>query len=202
MKTILFVDWENFKKKLESVFEKEKRPNKPNWHEYDFSGLFNCVLQEIKIDRKIFYAAKLNIYPFSEKKSKTLIEKQRLLKTYLEKQGFKFIFAGRVRANINKNNFGKKWVSFREKGVDVRIGIDMTRMAYDKELKTAILASSDSDLQPAVKELKRRNVECIYLGFETEPNKGMSYTTKRTILIRNSEVLKFCPQKLFNTRTK
>ena len=198
MKTILFVDWENFKKKLESVFKKENIANKSNWNEYDFSGLFDSALQGIKIDRKIFYAAKLNVYPFSEKKSKVLIEKQRLLKTYLEKQGFEFIFAGRVRANVNKNNFGKKWISFREKGVDVRIGIDMTRMAYDKELKTAILASSDSDLQPAVKELKRRNVECIYLGFETDPNKGLSYTTKRTILIRNFEVLKFCPQKLFN----
>ena len=198
MKTILFIDWENFKKKLESVFKKDNITNKPNWHEYDFFGLFDCVLQGIKIDRKIFYAAKLNVYSFSEKKSKALIEKQRLLKTYLEKQGFEFIFAGRVRANINRNSFGKEWMSFREKGVDVRIGIDMTRMAYDKELETAILASSDSDLQPAVKELKRRNVECIYLGFETEPNKGLSYTTKRTILIRNSEVLKFYPKKLFN----
>ena len=141
METILFIDWENFKKKLEFVSEKENIANKLNWHEYDFFGLFNCVLQGIKIDRKIFYAAKLSVYPFSQKKSKVLIEKQRLLKTYLEKQGFEFIFAGRVRANINTNSFGKKWVNFREKGVDVRIGIDMTRMAYDKELKTAILAS-------------------------------------------------------------
>gem|GEM_PF-6371518 len=28
-----------------------------------------------------------------------------------------------------------------------------------------------------------------YLGFEFNPNKGLSYTTNRTILIRNSEVL-------------
>ena len=87
MKNILFVDWENFKKKLESVFKKENIINKPKWHEYNFSGLFDSALQGIQIDRKIFYAAKLNIYPFSEKKSKTLIEKQRSLKTYLEKKG-------------------------------------------------------------------------------------------------------------------
>jgi len=58
-------------------------------------------------------------------------------------------------------------------------------------MKTAIIASSDSDLQPAVKELKKRGVEQVYLGFEIDPNKGLSYTTNRTILIRNAEVLKF-----------
>ncbi len=73
----------------------------------------------------------------------------------------------------------------------------MVNMARDGELKTAILASSDSDLQPAVKSLRKRNIECIYLGFEMEPNKGLTYTTSRTILIRNSEVLKFLPPKLF-----
>jgi len=116
----------------------------------------------------------------------------------LESQDFEFIFGGRVRGNIKILKRGKKFVSFREKGVDVRMAVDMVGMAYRKELKTVILASSDSDLQPAVRELKGIDVECIYLGFEIEPNKGLSYTTDRTILIRNSEVLKFLPQKLFN----
>lgn len=62
-------------------------------------------------------------------------------------------------------------------------------MACDKELKTAILCSSDSDLQPAIAELRKRNIEVIYLGFENQPNKGLTFTTNRTILIRNSEVL-------------
>jgi uncharacterized LabA/DUF88 family protein len=73
----------------------------------------------------------------------------------------------------------------------------MLNMACDGELKTAILASSDFDLQPAIRSLRKRNVECIYLGFEMEPNKGLTYTTSRTILIRNSEVLRSLPSKLF-----
>jgi len=39
--------------------------------------------------------------------------------------------------------------------------------------------------------LKNRGIERIYLGFEIDPNRGLSYTTDRTILIRNSEVLRF-----------
>jgi len=198
MNNILFIDWENFRKKLNAVLEKEKISIKPKWYEYNLSGLLSQVLQGIKIDKKKFYAAKLSIYPATEQKSKELITEQRLLKTSLENQGFEFIYGGRVRANEGTNKDGRKFIVFKEKGVDVKIAVDMTRMAYRKELKLAIIASSDSDLQPAVKELRENNVECIYLGFELEPNKGLTYTTNRTILIRNSEVLQFLPQKLFN----
>ena len=104
--------------------------------------------------------------------------------------------------NVNWNNKGKEILIFREKGVDVQIAIDMVKTAFKDELKIAILASSDSDLQPAVKELKeirelkQKGIEIIYLGFEMDHNKGLGYTTDRTILIRNSEVLEFFPQKL------
>lgn len=64
--------------------------------------------------------------------------------------------------------------------------------AADKIVQTAILCSSDSDLQPAIKELRKRNTEVIYLGFEINPNKGLTYTTNRTILFRNSEILEAC----------
>lgn len=196
MKIILFIDWENFKKKLEAVFEKEGI-NRPKWNQYNFLGLLNKVLQRIEIDQKRFYVARLSIHPSTEEKSKKLIEEQRLLKATLENQGFEFIYGGRVRGNVVESK-KKGFVNFREKGVDVKIAVDMVGMAYRKELKTAILASSDSDLQPAIKELKGLDIERIYLGFEIGPNKGLSYTTDRTILIRNSEVLEFLPQRLFN----
>jgi uncharacterized LabA/DUF88 family protein len=121
-------------------------------------------------------------------KSEELIAKQRLLKRSLENQGFEFVFAGKVRGNIDERT-GK--IIFKEKGVDVRIAVDMLSIARDGVLDKAILASSDSDLQPAIKELGKRNTACIYLGFENYINKGMTYTSQRTILIRNSEVLKY-----------
>ncbi len=84
---------------------------------------------------------------------------------------------------------------FREKGVDVKIAVDLVALACDKKLKTAILCSSDSDLQPAITEIKKRGIEVIYLGFEINPNKGLSFTTNRTILLRNSEVLESIQKK-------
>lgn len=123
--------------------------------------------------------------------SKLPIEEQRLLKTHLEKQGFDVIMAGSVRGQMTDDPKGKKVLVFREKGVDVRIAVDMVTLACDGKAGTIILASSDSDLQPAIKEVRDRKVECIYLCFEAQPNKGISYTTNRTILMRNSEVTEF-----------
>ncbi len=85
----------------------------------------------------------------------------------------------------------KKLLVFKEKGVDVKIAVDMVVAACDKTATEIILASSDSDLQPAIQETRERGIKCAYLGFETQPNKGISYTTNRTILIRNSEIMEF-----------
>lgn len=187
---ILFIDGENFKAKLSAVF-KEAKKAKPNWEEYDFAGLLNKVLAEMKIDRKIFYFAKIKEHPSTIKKSKLLIEEQRLLKNHLEKTGFEVILSGRVRGQFEEGIFGKKILVFKEKGVDVKIAVDMVSLTCDKKVEEIILGSSDSDLQPAINEVKSRGVRCIYLGFESSYNKGLSYNTGRTILIRNSEVFEF-----------
>lgn len=190
MKTILFIDGRNFIDKINSILN-------PNGEEdidfsiYNFKGLIDKVLTKINIDRKIFYFGKLIKHPETIKKSEELIEKQRKLKTHLEEQGFEVTLAGRVRGHIEKCVKGHETLTFREKGVDVRIAVDMITLACNEELQTAILGSSDSDLQPAIKELRKRKVERIYLGFENNPNKGLTFTTNRTILIRNSEVAEF-----------
>lgn len=137
--------------------------------------------------RMIFYAARLREHPETKEKSKELIKQQRILKTSLEKQGFEFIIAGNVRAQM-VGGHTKGALVFREKGVDVRIAVDLVSLACDGHLHRAVLCSSDSDLQPAVAELRKRDIEVVYLGFEMNPNKGLSYTTNRTVLLRNAEI--------------
>jgi uncharacterized LabA/DUF88 family protein len=190
MQTFLLIDGENFKGKIRTVF-KDLGKEKPVWHQYDFKGLLDEVLAGINLNRKIFYFAKVKEHEKSRDKSKQLIEEQRLLKTHLEKQDFEVILSGRVRGQMEENHNGKPVLVFKEKGVDVKIAVDMVSLSCDKRAKTIVLGSSDSDLQPAVKEVRDRKVECIYLGFENAPNKGLTFTTSRTILIRNAEVVEF-----------
>jgi len=190
METILLIDGENLKGKMRAVFKDANKP-KPVWQEYDFKGLFDKVLAGLEINRKVFYFARVKEHEASLEKSKQLIEDQRLLKNHLVKQGFEVILSGRVRGQMEDGIGGKKILVFKEKGVDVKIAVDMVSLSCDKKVKEIILASSDSDLQPAINEVRNRKVSCVYLGFEAQPNKGMTYTTNRTILLRNSELFEF-----------
>lgn len=192
MKTILLIDFENFRKNAESVFA-AKKIKKPSWHLYDFKGLFQKVLNGTHVDEMVFYYAKIVEHEETKEKSRQLVEERRLLKNNLEKQNFKVVVAGRVRG-FKENNAHFKLTNkliFKEKGVDVKIAIDMVLYVVDGLAKTIILGSSDSDLQPAIHEVKKRKGNCIYLGFEASSNKGMAYNCGRAILIRDSEILEF-----------
>lgn len=195
MKTILFIDGRNFISKISYILNSNKNKN-TDFSIYNFKDLMGKVLSGIAVDRRIFYMGKLIEHPDTLDKSKKLIENQRKLKTHLENQGFEVIITGRVRGYVERCKEGHKNLIFKEKGVDVRIAVDMINLSHKGELKVAIICSSDSDLQPAIKSLKENNVERIYLGFENSPNKGLTFTTNRTILIRNSELEENLPKKL------
>lgn len=183
---IFFIDGENFFHKLEEVLKHEKnKKNRTALASIDLGELFKEPLKGFDISAKRFYAAKLHFHPETKKKSQELIKFQRKLRNRLISQGYEFIIAGNVRAQKVDNK-----IFFREKGVDVRIAVDLISLACDGKLKTAILCSSDSDLQPAIQELRVRGIEVVYLGFETNPNKGLTHTTNRAILLRNHEVIK------------
>lgn len=186
MSSNLSIDGENLRHYIESVLKGKGYRNK-SINNIDLSKLFKNVLKGLDISAKTYYSAKLHIYPeFPKyiKKSKDIIRQQRILKTELEKNGFNFVISGHVRAFKIKNE-----VVFKEKGVDVRIAVDLVSTACDKKVDTVVLCSSDSDLQPAVKEAKARGLKIVYLGFEINPNKGLMYTCDRSIIIRNSEIV-------------
>jgi len=190
MSSSLFIDGENLRHYIEDVLEQNGHKSK-KINDVNLPKLLNNVLKGIDVKKRIFYSAKLHIYrEYSRylEKSKDLILKQRVLKTSLEKNGYEFIISGHVRAFKVRVN-GKEAVIFKEKGVDVKIAVDLVSNACDKKGSTVVLCSSDSDLQPAIKEARFRGLEIIYLGFEINPNKGLMYTCNRSIIIRNFEVM-------------
>jgi len=189
-KVALFIDGENFRHFIESSLVK-KGYKKTDYSilDIDINELFRLPLDNFNIIKKIYFSGKIQIVKGTEKNSKILASKQRFLKTKLEKQGYEFIIAGHVRPQtIIKNK--KEEIIFKEKGVDVRIAVELIKAAVDKSYNTVILCSSDSDLQPAIKEARNRGLKIVYLGYESMPNKGLTYTTNKTILIRASEVVK------------
>ena len=130
-KTILFIDGENFLHKIEDLLKKESvKIKKGDLSKVNLNFLFKKTLEKYTVTRKIFYAAKLHFHPKTREKSIELILFQRYLKANLEKQGFEFLIAGNVRAQEVKVDSKTKLI-FREKGVDVKIAVDLVAFSAD-----------------------------------------------------------------------
>lgn len=119
---------------------------------------------------------------------------QKELSRALSGQGVDYIVAGQVRMQeAVKNRRGKLIRAvFREKGVDVRLATDMLDAACEKRLDNAIILSSDSDMLPIITELKKRNINVIYLGVEGSINESLITATHRTITISAETAHKIC----------
>ncbi len=82
-----------------------------------------------------------------------------------------------------------KYVRLREKGIDVKIAVDLLSGAYENEFSEAIIVSSDTDLIPAIMIIRERLYKKVtYIGFaipdpagedHTEPTRAMLYSTDR-----------------------
>ena len=91
-------------------------------------------------------------------------------------------FKGKVKEifkNVGKNK--PIWHKYNFKGL-------LDKVLQDIEINKSIFyfAKIKENIQTREKSKQR-----VYLGFESHPNKGLTFTTNRTILIRNSEIIEF-----------
>ncbi|MCL2002120.1 NYN domain-containing protein [Candidatus Saccharibacteria bacterium] len=191
----LYIDGENFLFKAKDILKAAKLiKGKPDITHLKMSHLRNILDQEGKIEKVQFYAAKLHKHHNSRsllKKSELLIESQRRLKRYLTNDVVDFILSGHVRLQsyIAANRNHSEEAIFKEKGVDVRLAIDMLTDVCDGKVKVAFLASSDSDMVPVVREMQARKCRVVYVGFATQPNQGLIATCDQSILFRDEEII-------------
>lgn len=194
-KTIVYVDGENFLFKVADILKESGHiQHKPDIIKFYFSRLKKSAFTEFNIDSIRFYAAKLGQHketPALYEQSKRLIDSQRRLKRSLTNDGVEFVLSGNVRLQevIPAQKGQKEKYLFKEKGTDVRLAIDALANACDGDVGTVVLVSSDSDMQPMVSEVRRRGVKVVYVGFEIQPNMGLSYRCDQTILLRKSEII-------------
>ncbi len=188
MKTYLYIDGQNFLARIRTILRRRGIQD-ADITTYDFWGLLNHVFKNEKVDLATIYFAKVHAEERTKEKSEELIEREKALKEHLERQGIKYVTGGVVRTRVRGEE-----VTFEEKGVDVKIAVDMLTDAVDNGVKTIILGSSDSDLQPAVAALKARGITVIYLGFQARKNRGLVATTERAVMIDNQTVERFYPK--------
>lgn len=71
----------------------------------------------------------------------------------------KDLLAGSITsADLTESDFT---ISFEQKGVDMRIGIDIASLTYKKQVNQIILIAGDSDFVPAAKMARREGIDFI-----------------------------------------
>lgn len=101
-----------------------------------------------------------------------------------------------------------KYKRSREKGIDVKIAVDLMVGAIDNKYDTAILVSSDSDLIPAIDWVRRRGRKKVeYVGFSLEgtpskeptvPTAIMIYATNVQRVLTEADIRQFVKPTLFS----
>ena len=194
-KTKLYIDGENFLFKVADILKNHKLiEDKSQITQINLPYLVSKFPKHPKIRDINFYAARLHKYTeseFIEEKSDLLIESRKQLEVYLTKNQVNFITAGHVRLQdfTPATKKTRESATFREKGVDIRIAIDLITNVCDRKVKTAYLLSSDSDMNPVIHEARHRRARVIYVGFADNPNHGLSATCNQTILLTDENIL-------------
>lgn len=71
----------------------------------------------------------------------------------------KKLFRGSIAlSDIKESDFA---IDVKQKGVDMRIGIDISSLAFKKQVDRIILISGDSDFVPAAKQARREGIDFI-----------------------------------------
>ena len=77
----------------------------------------------------------------------------------LKKDATKDVLSGkRSLDGLTENDFE---ISFNQKGVDMRIGLDIASLSYKKQVNQIILLAGDSDFVPAAKLARREGIDFI-----------------------------------------
>ncbi|MBU1090142.1 NYN domain-containing protein [Patescibacteria group bacterium] len=143
----VYIDGGNFFHSLKNCGIQEK--------DFDYRGFVNWLCGE-NVENVIYYVGQVK-RENNNPKSEELYKSQQQRFERLKKAGF-YIVRGRLV------RIGGK---FMEKGVDVRIGVDIAIGAAQDFYEKAFVVSSDSDLIPAIEFATiHGEKEIIYVGFE------------------------------------
>ncbi|MBI2626513.1 MAG: NYN domain-containing protein [Candidatus Nealsonbacteria bacterium] len=119
-------------------------------------------------------------------KSEKLVRDQQKLFANLQKQGW----------TVKIGYMMKHDKDYKEKGVDVKLAVDILDMAYRDRYDAAIVVSSDTDLIPAIIRVKEIGKAVEHIGFSHRPSFAMQRYSKLSRLLSRVELEQFLPNTL------
>lgn len=175
-KAMVFIDGSNFYFKLKSLTA-HFNPSFPLLH-FPFARFAQWLTEGNTLMGVRYYIGALKRQRGNEKSEKLYADQQKLLAS-LQQQKITTIL-GHIIQHPDR--------SFHEKGVDVRLAVEMIRFARENHYDIAYLISSDTDLVPAVEEVKSFGRKVVYIGTSKGQSFGLTKTCDDTRLIRPEEI--------------
>lgn len=174
-KVFVLIDGSNFYYKLKSL--KISKTSK-----YDYRGLVNYLVGKRNCIECVYYIGTVRTKKNNTKSLELRSQQQKLFNHLTSKtQNI------RIEKGFLMENRGK----FHEKGVDVKIAVDLLIGAYENTYDTALLISSDTDLIPAIRKVREKKKNIEYIGFSHAPSLGLQkYATLSRLLIKE-DIIKF-----------
>ncbi|MGH7197099.1 MAG: NYN domain-containing protein [Candidatus Saccharimonadales bacterium] len=187
----VLIDGENFVHSLVHVLKSQKFiRSRSSLKRFRIDTIVDTVIRSANRDIR-YYATRIQT---PDKKSDLYAAVERMRKwnafwvPYIANQGVRFVKAGHLKVRDGKRcpNCRHKTDVLLEKGVDVRLGVDIVSLA-NKDA-TIYVFSSDSDLIPAVLQARRNGAKVVYVTIEGSINHAFAKTASRTIYVKKSSV--------------
>ncbi len=178
-KVFIFIDGSNFYHKLKELTKDVDEP--VSLLDFDYTEFFSWLIKPDDLQEARYYIGALKRKRNDIKSEKVYADQQRLV-AKLQQHKVVITF-GQMIQHPDK--------SIHEKGVDVRLAVEMIRFARENKYDTAYLLSSDTDLVPAVEEVKSFNKKVTYIGIVKGQSFGLTKASDDTRLLRFEDIEPF-----------
>jgi uncharacterized LabA/DUF88 family protein len=168
----IYIDGSNF-------YQRIREAGVPRGSKFDYSALAHFLSRGRQLVSKRYYVGIVRNHDHTAK-SQQLVDQQQRFLANLEAEGYA-IERGRIVYDHK----------IREKGVDVKIAVDLIVGATADEYDTAVVASSDTDLIPAIKHVISVGKKVEYAGFAAKPSLGMTRECSLAVLLLPEDIRKF-----------
>ena len=172
-RVFIIIDGNNFYHRLKELGFK-------NLSNFDYERLTRFLISKRELVLREYYIGAIKEEVTNSKSKKLMIGQQKLLGK-LQKQGWQ----------ISLGHMLKEKDGYHEKGVDVKMAVDLLVGAYENSYDTAILISSDTDLIPAIKKVRLMKKKVEYIGFSHKPSYGLIGNSDVRRLLIKDELLKY-----------
>lgn len=173
-RVLILIDGSNFYNRRKECGTKTHRLT-----EFNYKRFADSLADKRRIAGRNYYIGAIKTER-NNQKGQEMRRKQQQLFAHLRSAKQKF----QVILGANKRNGH----DYHEKGVDVRMAVDIVAGAYEDKYDTAIIVSSDSDLIPAVKHARKHGKKIEYIGFKHNPTNDLKNNSDHFLLLGKEEM--------------